>query len=356
MSKDHKNRLLLSDTGIPDIFVAKYAQSLSRDALLLYLWIMMKFGQGGSFDTSDIKKLNLIPESDTDKVLAELVTAGVLIRSDKKFNVTDLKAVEVDEYVAAAAARGYVNGDEGVQSDAKQRNVLADSINTTFYQGFMPYVLYRLVDKCLYEYKFESQVVYKLFEYGRDNRIDRDYLAMERCAADWYKQGYTTCERLEVFLERSSRVTKLTKLLGKLLRRRMNDNDISHITKWIMAYDTDEAMLNYAFRVNDYKGDIRTTDIEATLSSWFEAGVTDIESAALFEEERHKENKSKYSRKKGRAGTSWKTGSEAGINADEQDSGIKEDKKDSAPEEGNAEEDLVLDDILDMFGGGDGND
>ncbi|MBP5655807.1 MAG: hypothetical protein J6X33_09895 [Clostridiales bacterium] len=351
MSDKRNDRLLLSDTGIPDIFIARYASSLSGDALLLYLWIIMKFGQDGSFDDKDVKKLNLIPESDTDKVMAELVTAGVLIRNDRKFSPADLKTVEVDEYVSARMAKGYVNSDGGVKSDEKQRNVLADSINTTFYQGFMPYVLYRLVDKCLYEYKFEGQVVYKLFEYGRDNRIDRDYLAMERTAADWYKNGYTTCDRLEVFLEKSTRVTKLTKTLGKLMRRRMNDNDISHITKWIMAYDTDEAMLRYAFKANEYKGDIRTTDVEDTLSAWYEAGVTDVASAAVYEEERHKENKSKYSRKKGRAGSSWKTGAEAGISEEAQEPSGKEDNSAKT-----SSEDHIIDDILDMFGGSDGND
>ncbi len=347
------DRLLLSDTGIPDIFMAKYAPSLSRDALLIYLWIMMKFGTNASFDEKDIKKFNLIPVSDTDKVLAELVSGGIIDRKDKKFVVTDLKAVEVNDYAQGMMARGFVNQDQGVKSDDKEREVLAGSINNTFYQGCMPYVFYRLLDKCLYEYKFEGQVVYKLFEYGKDNRIDRDYIAMEKVASDWFNQGYQTCDRLDVFLEKNSRVTKLTKLLGKLMRRRMNDNDITHITKWIMAYDTDEDMLTYAFRANEYKGEIRTTDIEATLSSWYEAGVKDVESASSYEEERHKENKSKFDRKKGRAGTSWKTGAEAGI-TEEEVVPAREDNEPQTPAP--ADNEHVIDDILDMFGGSDGND
>lgn len=349
MPKDFKDRLLLSDTGIPDIFVAKYAQSLSRDALLLYLWLMMRFGSGSSFTEKDVKDLNIFPVSDTDKVLADLVTAGLIGRSDKKFVITDLKTVEVEEYTKDVLSRGYINDDKGIGSDDKTIEMLANSINSTFYQGYMPYVFYRLLDKCLYEYKFEGQVVYKLFEYGKDSRIDRDYIAMEKVASDWFKKGYTTCDRLDSFLERSGRANKLKKVLASLMHRRMNENDIEHINKWVMAYDTDEEMLRYAFKVNDYKGDIKTVDVENTLSAWFEAGVTGIESAVVYEEERHKENKSKYSRKKGRAGSSWKTGAEAGIFADS-----KEDK--AADVE--AEEDPIPDDILDMFGvgGNDGND
>ena len=355
MSQDLKNRLLLSDTGIPDIFVAKYAQSLSRDALLLYLWLMMKCGSGASFSEKDVKALNLFPVSDTDKVLAELMSAGLIGRHDKDFTITDLKLVEVDEYMADVLAKGYINKDKGVGSDDKTREVLSNSISGTFYQGYMPYVFYRLVDKCLYEYNFESQVVYKLFEYGKDNRIDRDYLAMEKVAKDWSDKGYLTCDRLDSFLERSSRVNKLKKVLGSLMRRRMNENDITHINKWIMAYDTDEAMLRYAFQVNEYKGDIKTTDIETTLSAWYEAGVTNIEQAAVYEEERHKENKNKYARKKGRGGTSWKTGAEAGLTGEE-GAGIKK-AAPSGPEEksGTAEDDLP-DDILDLFGARDDND
>ncbi|MBO4603752.1 MAG: DnaD domain protein [Clostridiales bacterium] len=348
MPKDFKDRLLLSDTGIPDIFVAKYAQSLTRDALLLYLWLMMRFGSGSSFTEKDVKELNIFPVSDTDKVIADLLSAGLIGKSDRKFVITDLKVVEVEEYTADVLARGYVNNDKGTGSDDKTRDVLANSINSTFYQGYMPYVFYRLLDKCLNEYKFEGQVVYKLFEYGKDNRIDRDYIAMEKVASDWYKKGYTTCDRLDSFLEENGRVNKLRKVLAALMHRRMNENDIEHIKKWVMAYDTDEELLRYAFRVNDYKGEIKTTDVENTLSAWYEAGVTGVESAVVYEEERHKENKSKYSRKKGRAGSSWKTGAEAGI----LDGSVAEEDKPSA------EEEPIPDDILDMFGvgGSDGND
>ena len=351
MSSDPKNRLLLSDTGIPDIFVAKYAQSLSRDAILLYLWLMMKKGTGESFGEKDVKDLNLFPVSDTDKVLAELMSAGLIGRVDKDFTITDLKVTEVEEYTADVLAKGYINKDKGVESDDKTREMLSNSISGTFYQGYMPYVFYRLLDKCLYEYKFESQVVYKLFEYGKDNRIDRDYLAMEKVAKEWYDQGYQTCDRLDSFLERSTRVSKLKKVLGNLMHRRMNENDISHINKWIMAYDTDEAMLRYAFKVNEYKGDIKTTDVEATLSSWYEAGVTDVEQAVVYEEERHKENKSKYSRKKGRGGTSWKTGAEAGLTAE----GKKTEPDDAKDKTAGGEDDLP-DDILDLFGARNDND
>jgi len=119
-----------------------------------------------------------------------------------------------------------------------------------------------------------------------------------------------------------------------------------------MAYDTDEDMLTYAFRANEYKGEIRTTDIEATLSSWYEAGVRDVESASSYEEERHKENKSKFDRKKGRAGTSWKTGAEAGITEE----GVPQKGDDESEEPAAGGNDHIIDDILDMFGGSDGND
>ena len=72
----------------------------------------------------------------------------------------------------------------------------------------------------------------------------------------------TTCDRLDSILEENGRVNKLRKVLAALMHRRMNENDIEHIKKWVMAYDTDEELLRYAFRVNDYKGEIKTTDVE----------------------------------------------------------------------------------------------
>ena len=57
--------------------------------------------------------------------------------------------------------------------DEKQRKILAESISKSFYNGEMPYIFYRLIDKCLFEYKFETEVVYQLFSINFEQNTHR---------------------------------------------------------------------------------------------------------------------------------------------------------------------------------------
>jgi hypothetical protein len=110
--------------------------------------------KGGAFTLKDVLSYGVIPEEDTKTALAELVTAGVLVNSaDTKFSFVDLKKQEVDEYVNSKTDE---EGMPVMRSDEKRRNLLATSIQKTFYAGHMPFVFYKLIDKCLYEYKFED--------------------------------------------------------------------------------------------------------------------------------------------------------------------------------------------------------
>ena len=52
--KDELSRLLINDSLLPDIFLVRYAQELSRNALLVYLWLNMT-GDKKSFDENTVK-------------------------------------------------------------------------------------------------------------------------------------------------------------------------------------------------------------------------------------------------------------------------------------------------------------
>ena len=194
--KEEISRLMINDSLLPDIFLVRYAQELSKNALLVYLWLNMT-GKKTAFEESDVKKLKIIPEDEIDKTLAELMSAGLINRKDKTYSFDDIKAREVEEYVQAVNARG-TDPDSVLNSDEKQRQILADSISKTFYQGEIPYIFYRLIDKCLYEYKFDGRVCNKLFEEGYDQSIHRSNILMENMARAWYEkavqQGDTTAK------------------------------------------------------------------------------------------------------------------------------------------------------------------
>lgn len=347
--------LIIGDSILPDIFTVKYCQDLGRDAIVLYLWLNMTDPAKG-YTQEEMWALRILPEADCDKAAAELVSHGLLNRKDDRFFLEDIKALEVEEYVRSSMAKGTGTDGLALSSDEEQRNTLALSISKTFYSGKMNYPFYRLIDKCLYEYKFDSRVCYRLFEEGYKARKQFSFYEMEKLASEWYNKGYVTIDRLDEYIGMNEQIEKITKLVGRLTRRRLNGMDLERIEKWVRDYKVSEDIVNYAFRVNEYRGKISLKAVEDTIKKWFDAGVDSLEKAEKYEEEEHKENKRNSAKKKNKGNAPWKTGSEAGIEAGpekdkkpEEDTEDKAEKKESAPSGGDA---IPLD-VLTMFGGDD---
>ena len=341
------SKLLINDSLLPDIFLVRYAQELSKNALLIYLWLNMT-GKKNGFDESDIKELKIIREEEIEPALAELIAASLINRRDKTYSFEDIKAREISDYISSAIARGNDPELTGLMSNEKDRKLLADSISSTFYQGELPYIFYRLIDKCLNDYKFESRVCYKLFEEGYEQSIHRSLQQMEKMALSWYEKGYTDIKSLEKQLEINKRTKKLIKLTGKLLRKRLNGLDIDRVTSWAEDLDATEELVTLAFKENEFRSNLTLKNVGDTLAKWHDQGIKTAEEASKFSEEEHKENKRKATRRKSNIGSVWATGEEAGIvNKDASDTETPDKEKAS---EDTDDSDGPDDDILNMFG------
>ena len=345
--RDELSRLLINDSLLPDIFLVRYAQELSKNSLLVYLWLNMTGSKVG-FDENTVKKFKIIPDEEIDKALAELMAAGLIIRKDKTYSFDDIKAREVEEYVQAQKARGDDPDLTGLKSDEKERTTLAESISKTFYQGELPYIFYRLIDKCLYEYKFEGMVCYKLFEEGYEQSIHRSNILMENKAREWYQKGYTDIKSLEKQLEISKRTSKLIKLTGSLMRKRLNGLDLDRVKSWAEDLGATEELVTLAFKENEFRSNLTLKNVGDTLTKWHDNGVKTADDAARFSEEEHKENKRKATRRKANAGSTWATGEEAGIAGAKAEMPIAP----KAPEDTNDDDggSSIPDSVLDMFG------
>lgn len=341
------SKLLINDSLLPDIFLVRYAQELSKNALLVYLWLNMTDKKEG-FDEKDIKELKIIREEDIAPALAELMAASLINRKDKTYAFEDIKAREIGDYISSAIARGKDPELTGLMSNEKDRKILADSISSTFYQGELPYIFYRLIDKCLNDYRFDSRVCYKLFEEGYEQSIHRSLQQMEKMARDWYDKGYTDIKSLEKQLEINKRTKKIIKLCGSLLRKRLNGLDIDRVTSWVEELDVTEELVTLAFKENEYRSNLALVHVGETLKKWHDQGVKTAEDAARFSEEEHKENKRNATRRKSKSGSVWRTGEEAGIAS----AAAAEAPAPKDPEETNNDDDIP-DDILDMFGDAD---
>lgn len=344
--KEELSRLLINDSLLPDIFLVRYAQELSKNALLVYLWLNMT-GDKKSFNEETVKKFKIIPDDEISKTLAELMASGLINRKDKTYSFDDIKAREVEEYVQAQKAMGGDPDLTGLKSDEQERKTLADSISKTFYQGELPYIFYRLIDKCLYEYKFDSIVCYKLFEEGYDQSIHRSNIQMENRAREWFEKGYTDIKSLEKQLEIDKRTKKLIKLTGSLMRKRLNGLDIDRVKSWAEDLGATEELVTLAFKENEFRSNLTLKNVGDTLAKWHDQGIKTAEDAARFSEEEHKENKRKATRRKANTGSVWATGEEAGIVNKGEQPKAEEPKNDKASED---KDDDGPDDILNMFG------
>ena len=302
-------KILISDTAVPDIFMVGYMQDLSKEAICMYLRLLAE-GSDRDFGKDMLVSISGFSTEVTDCSITELVKADLLCtKNNKTFFIVDIKQREVDEYCRYVAAKGIDGNGLELKADDGQRNSLASSINKSHYAGKMSYVFYRLVDTCLYEYEFEPMVVYGLFNEGERRKILMSPRLMKDLAYQWKTDGITTQAKLNEILERDRHVEELVKLMGKLSRRRLNGVDIERITRWVDTFDISIEMADYAFRCNEFRGNITLKDVEEKLIQWLEADIKNYDQAVIFEKENEKINKSKATRRKGKTNV-YRTGAE----------------------------------------------
>ena len=352
-----ERKLITSQQTLPDIFVIRYAGGLSASALYAYLWINT-FYHDRNFDLKNIYDSAILSKRSTDEALAELVANDLLIRNGNSFRQTDIVLKEVEESFRLNQA--YKEYAADLPEESRQRNMLAESIQNTFYQGKMAYVFSSLIDKCLFEYKFEQTVVYSMFQEGLEQNIVKNISAMRNLARTWYDKGITNESSLAEYKQINRDVKHCVEVMGKLTRRRLNDLDIKRIEKWIIDLNCSVELIEYAYRANEYRGNIQLKHVEETLTKWVSAGITDVKGAARYEEENHKENKRRTERRKAKFSGAV-TGAEAGLTTSDDDDGDETKPASTSEEEdkpafggGDSDEkDDGLDDILDLFGGED---
>ena len=128
---DDYSELVISQSQLDDIFVVRYLQDLSREAVVVYLWLNMTAGTG-DFDEETVKSYRVIPENKVKETLAELLGAGLIASTGDKFVKEDLKKREVRDYVVTCKAKGEAADIPGMMSDPEQHKTLAASISRTF--------------------------------------------------------------------------------------------------------------------------------------------------------------------------------------------------------------------------------
>lgn len=336
MNNSKNSGPLISDTAVPDIFFVQYMMSLSKEAVCLYFWMLMQ-GKNKIWGKEDILKAVFYDEKTNSEALAELLRFDVVQKSgEDDFSLCDLKMREIDEYYSIWAAKGK-SLDGLSMADNPERDSLALSINNTFYMGKMNQGNYRLIDKCLYDYKFEPVVVYRLFQEGKERKQQFNYDAMCRMAEDWYKSGMTTANSLEEHVKMQESLKELISVMGRISRKKFDGLDMERFNNWVKVLNITPALAEFAYKANEYRGRITMKNVEDTLMEWLAAGITEVHDAEVYESEKAKDQKKSYKRRKS-SNNPWKSGAEMNIAPSDEA---------SAPADNSSEGGQ---DILDLFG------
>ena len=126
---DRYSELVISQSQLDDIFVVRYLQDLSREAIVVYLWLNMTAGDT-EFDEESVKTYRVISESKVKEALTELLGAKLIRASKNRFVMEDLKRNEVEEYVNICKAKGDSEDIPGM-NDTEEHRMLASSISKT---------------------------------------------------------------------------------------------------------------------------------------------------------------------------------------------------------------------------------
>ncbi|NLT10893.1 MAG: DnaD domain protein [Clostridiaceae bacterium] len=306
MTQSEHDRLLLSDTLIPDLFISDYMSTLSTEAIRAYLYISMVTGRGAGVLDKDLALRLSLSEEKMSSAIGELVFLGLVSRDSKgRAYLLDIKAREVDAYIETCIDREKrtegLHEAPDIPAENRQLEDLTQSIAKTFFHGSMSQSWYRQIDVLLFEYHFEPDVVYALIQDLSDKgKLNIAY--MKRVAETWFAHNIRSGKDLSIYLESEKFIRQTYKKVARKLNiRNLTEYDEEKIRAWIEKFKYSFEVIDYAMRrVSEYITSPNISRVNDQLTTWFVSGVTNLEEAKVFEAERAKLNLENYQASKRR--------------------------------------------------------
>ncbi len=292
-----KNKLELSDTSVPDLFILNQMVSLQSLDIKLYLYILFALKNQIEIENSDLAKRFCVTEAEIKNSLDVLQAEELITKTSQGFLVNDLKEAEVNKsYIPKMEPK--VNR---VQSELeKMRMAAASAINESFFQGIMSLGWYTDIGTLFKNYSFSGDVMIALFHYCRERKaLNRKYVYA--VAENWYKGGVKTFEQLEEYLESYEKISKIKQKILKALRlnRNFTKYEDQYIDKWVKDYQYDFNIIEEALKRTVAKSNPSLKYVDGILKNWHDKGyktLEDIQKESVATEK--KENPSMQSKSK----------------------------------------------------------
>lgn len=162
----------------------------------------------------------------------------------------------------------------------------------------------QLVYRLYFEFSLEKEVIFQLFlEAEQKQAISTAYL--QYMGELYYNEGVKTFSDLENFKEKQQKCHLFSKKLQKLLNRRSNFTQVEekNIQKWLDQWKMQEEALLYLIEyLAMRKQNLTVHYLDVVVQSYYQKGITDLESLKQsmenFDKERQQSKKGKVSTEK----------------------------------------------------------
>ena len=148
-----KNKLELSDTLVPDLFILNNMISLEGIDVKLYLYMLFLSKSSSEIETDTLIKKMCITQQELSFSLDRLQAEDLIVKTSQGFSIVDLKEVEVNKsYIPKMETK--INR---VKTELEAKRVAAaEAINESFFQGIMSLGWYTDIATLFKNYNFSE--------------------------------------------------------------------------------------------------------------------------------------------------------------------------------------------------------
>ncbi|MBP7402699.1 MAG: DnaD domain protein [Clostridia bacterium] len=285
MLLEENQKLFLSDTLVPDIFILEYLPTLGGLAVKIYIYLLMAVRRRKNVTETDlVRRL----DTDMDAVKAafvELEAVGLVSRMDKGYAITDVKAAEIDRTYRLRTESSPSESDADARRDPARAKLMND-ISKTFYQGLMSPSWYGVIDSWFDRYGFEPEVLYSLFQVCKQGNKLGNKAYITSVAEDWGRRGITTFTALNAHFASRERVRTASRTVGRKLRKNMSEYDEEYIAKWTEKYGYSMEIIDIALRRAVKIANPNLAYFDQIITEWFSNGLKTPEAVEKFERDK----------------------------------------------------------------------
>ena len=271
------NKLLYSDTNLPDIFIAEYLPNLDGTSIKVYITCLLYSKNTKKYTKDEIAKKLSLPVEEVEQALVHLDSIGLITRKEDKIVINDIKEIEINKNYSPKVTSAVVDALDNTNKN-KKRNKVINQINRSFFQGMMPPSWYTDIDIWFARYGFEEDVMLMLFQYCYEHTDGLNKRYITTVAQGWADHGVVNLADYERYSQENERYKDIRGKIAKKLKRRsmFTEYEEAYISKWVYDYGYSFDVIEQALMKTVNKPEASIKYVDAILTNWHNDGVKSV--------------------------------------------------------------------------------